>query len=119
MLERQIELARAFASYVLDSPAFELLPPCAQGADDAASREERLSRVFITVLFRARDTELNSTLVEKIKQSRKIYVSGSSWDGRAACRFAVSHWRADVQRDLPIIKSVLEDIVQGHQRESV
>jgi hypothetical protein len=69
-----------------------------------------LESIYIIVLFRAKDEKLNEQLVAKIKASRKIYVSGTSWDGRPACRFAVSNWMVDVGRDLPIVKQVLLDV---------
>lgn len=105
MLERQIQLSRGIAQYILGSSEYELLPK------REASREEILDGIFIIVLFRAKNEELNKQLVNKIKAIRKIYVSGTSWEGRPACRFAVSNWMADVDRDLPIIKQVLQEII--------
>ncbi|EOA89890.1 hypothetical protein ACJQWK_02665 [Exserohilum turcicum] len=105
MLERQIQLSRGIAQYILESNKYELLP------QKDAPQEEIFSGIFIIVLFRAKDEELNKQLVDKIKATRKIYVSGTSWEGRAACRFAVSNWMAQVERDLPIIKQVLEELV--------
>lgn len=104
MLERQIQLARGIAQYVLESSQYELLP------QKEASHEDILNGIFIIVLFRAKDEELNKQLVDKIKATRKIYVSGTSWEGRPACRFAISNWMADVGRDLPVIKKVLQDL---------
>ncbi|EUC46398.1 hypothetical protein COCMIDRAFT_93087 [Bipolaris oryzae ATCC 44560] len=104
MLERQIQLARGIAQHILESSQYELLP------QEAAPHEDILSGIFIIVLFRAKDEELNKQLVDKIKATRKIYVSGTSWEGRPACRFAISNWMTDVERDLPVIKQVLRDI---------
>ncbi|OAL46028.1 PLP-dependent transferase [Pyrenochaeta sp. DS3sAY3a] len=104
MLARQIDLARGIADFIIKSEDYVLLP------EVAGSAEEALSRIYIIVLFRARDEQLNARLVGKIKASRKIYVSGTSWDGKPACRFAVSNWQTDVGRDLPVIKQVLQDV---------
>ncbi|XP_014553345.1 hypothetical protein COCVIDRAFT_29471 [Bipolaris victoriae FI3] len=104
MLGRQIQLARGIARYILQSSQYELLP------QKEASHEDILSGIFIIVLFRAKNEELNKQLVDKIKATRKIYVSGTSWEGRPACRFAISNWMTDVDRDLPVIKQVLQDI---------
>jgi glutamate/tyrosine decarboxylase-like PLP-dependent enzyme len=101
MLERQIKLCRGIAKFIIESEAYELLP------EFGGSVEETLGRIFIIVLFRAKDEALNKSLVEKIKATRKIYVSGTAWNGRPACRFAVSNWRTDIKRDLPLIKAVL------------
>ncbi|KAF2176381.1 pyridoxal-dependent decarboxylase [Zopfia rhizophila CBS 207.26] len=107
MLERQITLSRGIAQFVLDSEEFELLPTF------SGDNEEILGNIYIVVLFRAKDQGLNKELVDRIKATRRIYVSGTAWDGRPACRFAVSNWMANVARDLPIIKQVLGEVVAG------
>jgi glutamate/tyrosine decarboxylase-like PLP-dependent enzyme len=103
MLERQIELSRGIAKFILESDEYELLP------ESDGSTDERLNNIFIIVIFRAKDDGLNRTLVDRIKATRRIYVSGTAWGGKPACRFAVSNWRADIQRDLPIIKETLQN----------
>jgi glutamate/tyrosine decarboxylase-like PLP-dependent enzyme len=109
MLERQIELCRDIAKFILESNEYDLLP------ESNGSVEERLSSIYIIVIFRAKDGALNKHLVEKIKATRKIYVSGTAWNGQPACRFAVSNWRADTKRDLPIIKETLEAVIEQHK----
>jgi glutamate/tyrosine decarboxylase-like PLP-dependent enzyme len=107
MLERQIELSRGIAGFILDHEAYELLPP------SDASKQEILDGIFIIVLFRAKDEEANNNLVANIKATGKFYVSGTSWGGKPGCRFAVSNWQVNVDRDLPMIKDVLNDIAKG------
>ena len=68
--------------------------------------------MYIIVLFRAKDEGLNKDLVKRINGSRKVYVSGTQWDGRPAARFAVATWMVDVERDLKLIRQVLEDVVR-------
>jgi hypothetical protein len=104
MLERQIGLSRAIAKLIIEHPHLELLP------QSTNSLEERLSRIFIIVLFRAKDMQLNAQLVQKINASRHIFVSGTSWEGKPACRFAVSNWQVKIERDLDIIKEVLNGV---------
>lgn len=111
MLERQIALARRIAKFLLESEDFEVLP------EMEGSVEEVLSGIYIIVLFRAKDDALNNELVKRVKESRKIYVSGTAWAGRPACRFAVSNWMTDANRDLPIIKEVLQSIVKAWKSE--
>ncbi|XPS91110.1 hypothetical protein M3J09_000533 [Ascochyta lentis] len=106
MLERQIALSRGIAAFIFSSQDFELLPAQGEEADDM------LGNIYIIVLFRARNETLNQQLVDKIKASRKVYVSGTSWEGRPACRFAVSNWMVQVDRDLPIITQVLQDVAK-------
>lgn len=111
MVERQIDLARGIAEFILEADEFELLP------NFSGTKEEMLSNIFIIVLFRAKDEELNGQLVQRIKSSREVYVSGTSWDGKPACRFAVSHWRASKDHDLPVVKKVLREVLEGWKSE--
>jgi glutamate/tyrosine decarboxylase-like PLP-dependent enzyme len=106
MLERQIQLARGIAQFLLDNTDdFELLPKQIAGTTIS------VEHIYIIVLFRAKDEGLNRELVNLIKSTRKIYVSGTAWRGKPACRFAVSNWQADVKKDLPVIKEVLTQVV--------
>lgn len=111
MLKRQIILSRGIAEFILDSEDLELLPKF------EGTKAELLSNIFIIVLFRAKDQGLNKELVQRIKDTRKIYVSGTAWDGAPACRFAVSNWRANIEGDLPVIKQVLTDVVAGWKQQ--
>lgn len=106
MLGRQIELCRGIARFLMDSKAYELLP------NSNRSAEETLGNIYIIVLFRAKDEELNEKMVAKIKATRKIYVSGTVWNGKPACRFAVSNWQANIEKDLPLIKEVLLSVAE-------
>lgn len=101
MLERQISLARGIAEYISNSKAYELLP---EGTG--------VETVYIIVLFRARDEEVNGELVKRINGTRKIYVSGTQWGGKPAARFAVANWMVDVERDLKLIKNILEEVAK-------
>ena len=110
MLQQQIRLARSIAEFLFDHPQYEVLPA-------ASSKEALLDSIFIIVLFRAKDEHLNKELVVKINASSKIYVSGTSWDGKPACRFAISNWQADEHRDIEIVKEVLESVLQNQDAE--
>lgn len=113
MLIRQIRLARRIAAFIASHEGFELLPESLirEGKAEAEGKERVLGSIFIIVLFRARDGKVNEELVRRINSSRRIYVSGTSWEGRPACRFAVSNWRADVSRDWDVVRDVLEAVV--------
>lgn len=106
MLERQIALSRSIARFINGSKDYELLPR-------VETEDEITARTYIIVLFRARDEKLNEQLVANIKASRTIYVSGTSWEGKPACRFAVSNWMVDVERDFAVIKRVLTDVARA------
>lgn len=94
-------MARAIASYMRDSPDYDWLP------DESAPIET----VFMGVLFRAKDREVNEVLVQRLNASGKIYVSGTKWKGEKACRIAISNWRTDVVKDFAEVKGVLDAIV--------
>ena len=110
MLKRQIALARGIASYLLRHPGYELLPQV------EANTEVALNRIYIIVLFRALDDGINQKLVKLINSTGKIYVSGTSWDGAPACRFAVANWRVNPERDLALIEEVLDEIVASSKK---
>ena len=63
------------------------------------------------VLFRARDSAVNDDLVRRVNGTRKIYISGTMWEGTPAARFAVATWMVDVERDMSVIRDVLEEAV--------
>jgi hypothetical protein len=117
MLARQVRLARGVARFLEAHPGYELL---AQGegqdegrGDDAPAFEN----THIIVIFRAKDDVVNEQLVKRINSTRKIYVSGTKWQGQSACRIAVSTWKVDVERDLSLIGSVLEAMVRPGMME--
>lgn len=99
MIERQVTLARGIAAYISNSAKYELLP-------DGVALEE----VYIIVLFRAREEAVNRELVQRVNASRRVYVSGTQWEGRPAARFAVASWMVDVERDLEVVRGVLEEV---------
>ncbi|KAL2356171.1 pyridoxal phosphate-dependent transferase [Cryomyces antarcticus] len=114
MLERQVRFARAVAKFVLGHGAYELLPERVPHT----SERDALADIYIIVLFRARDETLNKDLVKHINASRTIYVSGTSWKGFPACRFAVSNWRVDSARDLPIVTRILDEVSSVNVRKT-
>lgn len=106
LFERQVQLARKIASFIDRHDGFELLA-------QQYSESELLTpygNIHIIVLFRAKDSALNDELVGRINAGRSIYVSGTLWEGTKACRFAISTWRVDVDRDLAIVEEVLSEV---------
>lgn len=100
MIQRQVLLARAIARFITSNAHFELLP-----------MNMHENAVYIIVLFRAKDDKLNGELVQRINSTRRIYVSGTQWDSKPAARFAVASWMVNIERDILLIKEVLEGIV--------
>jgi glutamate/tyrosine decarboxylase-like PLP-dependent enzyme len=111
ILTRQIKLSRAIAEFIDSHPTYELLPLAP--STTSISLEEKLSTIYIIVIFRAKDSTLNDELVKCINGSRRVYVSGTQWEGRAAARFAVANWQVDVERDLEVVKDVLREVAGG------
>ena len=102
MLYRQISLARSIAGIIRSHDQYELLPAGPKPVDD--------EDIYIVVLFRAVNRNLNPDLVRKINATGKIYVSGTQWESQPAARFAVSNWQVDVRRDTDLVKDVLDDV---------
>jgi glutamate/tyrosine decarboxylase-like PLP-dependent enzyme len=98
LLERQIELTRKVAEFISTHVQYDLLPA-----------GNTIDEIFMIVLFRSSDPELNKSLVQRINATKKIYVSGTMWEGESACRIAVSNWQVDVHRDFKIIADVLDN----------
>ena len=92
------------ARFVRSSEHYDLLPAGEWDID---------SEVFTIVLFRSKSAELNDTLVERINETRQMYVSGTSWRGDKAVRIAVSNWKVDVERDYQIVAEILSAVAEG------
>lgn len=107
MFARQVRLARGISRFLKESEDFELLASLPVGKD------ENFGDVHIIVLFRAKNIELNQELVRRVNATSKMYISGTEWNGKPACRIAVSTWKVDVCRDLELVKAVLEEVVGG------
>lgn len=121
---RQVRLARGISQFLHDSPSYTLL---AQKQEPIATLEEgintshlentsksvRFPNTHIIVLFRAEDDKINTELVNRINATRRMYVSGTKWEGKPACRIAISTWKVDIVRDLKLVTGVLEQVLKG------
>ncbi|KUJ11877.1 PLP-dependent transferase [Mollisia scopiformis] len=113
---RQVRLARAVSKFLRDSEEYELLPTVPKSAthkENISVPNIEFGDTHIIVLFRAKDEDVNTELVKRINATRKMYVSGTRWEGRPACRIAISTWRIDVNRDTNLIKEVLKSILEN------
>ena len=104
---RQIQFARSVATIIHEHPALVLLP------EHLAQDEGIRKKVFIIVLFRAKDPNLNAELVGRINASAEMYVSGTVWQDKPASRIAVSNWQVDPGRDIEIVRKVLDGVVSS------
>jgi hypothetical protein len=109
MFARQVRLARAVAHFVDTHPGYKLLPAGKATQSELASEAPTYASTGIIVLFRAVDDAINADLGARINKSCRIMVSGTVWEGKPAVRIAVSTWKVDVERDLKIVREVLED----------
>ncbi|KAL4803760.1 pyridoxal phosphate-dependent transferase [Aspergillus unguis] len=103
IVQEQIRLARMIADWLYDHPKYIVLP-------NVGSKQELLDKTYMVVLLSAKDDEVNRQLAAKIDETLKIYVSGTSWQGRPACRIAISNWRVQADRDFAVVKEVLDDV---------
>ncbi|MCJ1397420.1 hypothetical protein MMC11_000613 [Xylographa trunciseda] len=113
MLERQVRFAQAVARYIDSHDDFDILPENFQGSSTMTET------IFIVVLFRAKDDNLNRSLVSRINASSMMYVSGTMWSGNLASRIAVANWQVDLTRDLAIVKAVLEGVLKTWRNELI
>ncbi|KAI9779295.1 MAG: hypothetical protein M1835_004740 [Candelina submexicana] len=112
MLISQIRFARAVASYIMDHPNFELC------SGTFTRRAEILANIYIVVLFRAKDNALNEKLVRSINATSKMYVSGTTWEGKPASRIAVANWRCDAARDIVVVKEVFDEVIKQYLQDA-
>ncbi|KAI1481170.1 PLP-dependent transferase [Daldinia eschscholtzii] len=116
MLARMVRLARGIAGAIARDEKlkhdYELLATSSSTGDEKDNDDNNNENTHIVVLFRARDEGLNEKLVEKIQASGEWYVSGTKWEGRPACRIAVSSWRVKVDEDLAFVKDRLAEIAK-------
>jgi len=104
---RQVRLARLVSGFLDSHQGYELL---AQSQEP--NNEGPFSDTHIIVLFRAKDDIINRNLVKNINSTRKMFVSGTTWNGSPACRIAVSTWEVDVEGDLGFICRLLEEALK-------
>ena len=102
LLKRQVLFARAVAKFLQEHDRYEMLP---------LENGGRLKNISMIVLFRAKDESINADLVTRINRTSQMYVSGTVWDDQPATRMAVSSWKVDLDKDLEVVKSVLERVL--------
>ncbi|KIM99360.1 hypothetical protein OIDMADRAFT_126850 [Oidiodendron maius Zn] len=108
MFARQVRLARRISQFLHNSPSYTLLV-----REQTPTTLLQFSHTHIIVLFSAKDDSINSDLVGRINATRKMYVSGTKWDGRPACRIAISTWKVNVERDLKLVTEVLQQVLKA------
>ncbi|KAF7889727.1 uncharacterized protein EAF02_002142 [Botrytis sinoallii] len=106
MFARQVRLARGISKFLDAHVGYELL------ARGKSENENAIENTHIIVIFRAKDDSTNNELVKRINATRKMYVSGTKWGERPACRFAISTWKVDVEKDLQLIQDILDGVLQ-------
>ena len=107
--------ARGFSVYAAlrslgRSGLVELVERCCDGATRFAERiveldgVELLNEVVLNqVLFRFESDEQTDAVLARVQQSGRIWLSGTTWDGRKAIRVSVSNWQTtDEEIDLAV-----------------
>jgi glutamate/tyrosine decarboxylase-like PLP-dependent enzyme len=85
IVERTCACARRFAEEMARVPGVEVL-------NDV---------VLNQVLFRFEDDERTNAAMAAVQESGEAWMSGTTWDGRAAIRLSVSNWQTtegDIER---------------------
>jgi glutamate/tyrosine decarboxylase-like PLP-dependent enzyme len=97
LVERSCALARLFGEDIA------MLPGC-----------EVVNRVALNqVLFRFGDDTTTNAVLAHVQESGEAWMSGTSWDGRAAIRLSVSSWRTtkdDIARTVAAFEAALADL---------
>ena len=113
MIVRMVELARGIAKFIAtqcDGFLEVLFPEAHPHPSTSAlqtSHSSDIERIFIITTFRARDRDANASLVKRINEHGRIYVSGTVIEGEPAARIAVGKWDVDVEGDLRVVRDVL------------
>lgn len=103
MLQRQIRLARRVAGWLFDHAEYTVFP-------ETSSKDELLKHTYMVVLFCAKRDHLNRELSAKINATLKLFVSGTAWQGKPACRIAIATYMVDEERDFGLVTDVLDKI---------
>ena len=78
---------------------------------------EVLNEVVLNqVLFRFADEEETRRVLGEVQASGEAWMSGTTWDGRAAIRLSVSGWRTtseDIDRTLAVFAEAVAQSRQG------
>jgi glutamate/tyrosine decarboxylase-like PLP-dependent enzyme len=88
----------------------ELVERCCDGATRFAARiaeldgVELLNEVVLNqVLFRFESDERTDNVLARVQESGRVWLSGTTWDGRKAIRVSVSNWQTgDEEIDLAV-----------------
>ena len=107
--------ARGFSVYAAlrslgRSGLVELVERCCDGATRFAERIVELDGVVLLnevvlnqVLFRFESDERTDEVLARVQKSGRIWLSGTTWDGRKAIRVSVSNWQTgDEEIDLAV-----------------
>ena len=84
LVERCCACARTFAELIVELPGVEVLNEV----------------VLNQVLFRFEDDERTDEVLARVQRESRVWMSGTTWDGRKAVRLSVSNWqttREDVE----------------------
>ncbi|OJJ85857.1 pyridoxal phosphate-dependent decarboxylase family protein [Aspergillus glaucus CBS 516.65] len=103
MLQGQIRLARKIAGWLFDHAEYTVLP-------ETSSKDELLKHTYMVVLFCAKRDNMNRELSTKINAPLRMFVSGTAWQGKPACRIAIATCMVDEERDFGLVTDVLDNI---------
>ncbi|WWC87204.1 uncharacterized protein L201_002090 [Kwoniella dendrophila CBS 6074] len=117
IITRNIKFARSIATFISKSEDYELLNP--SPGDFLVDNSIIPSNIVLfraspsSTFFPSSDPSASIRLTKKINDSRKLYVSATSWRGQGAIRMAVSNYLTTEERDLEIVLDVLKRVGKG------
>lgn len=112
LFERNIEFARTVAAFLRSHQAYDVLLPRVEEAP--AFRQMNIVCFAPSARAPSRFTGKDgaAALIRAINGTRRVYVTGTTWRGRGAVRLAVSNWQTELERDWPVVRQVLNEVMQ-------
>ncbi|WVW78763.1 hypothetical protein I302_100725 [Kwoniella bestiolae CBS 10118] len=118
IVTRNILFARSVAQWISESKSYELLNPSPSYLSSSGAiipSNIVLFRATGDSPFPPSDPSASVKLTKAINDSRRMYVSATSWRGNGAVRMAVSDYLTEEGRDLGIVLEVLEQVGKGEE----
>ncbi|WWD07967.1 hypothetical protein V865_006077 [Kwoniella europaea PYCC6329] len=116
---RNIRFARSIAQYIDQSKYYKLLNPSPSYLSSEDGETPIIPSNIVLFCptaespFSPSDPSFSVKLTKAINDTRKLYVSSTSWSGQGAVRMAISNYLTKEVRDLKIVLDVLEKIGKG------
>lgn len=122
LIQRNVAFARQVDTFLRSHSKYDVLTPTPNHSPNSNPLSFKVLNIVIfapssSAPARYREsTEDNpdpaATFLASLNSTNEIFVTGTTWRGRKAVRIAVSNWMTDEERDLAIVKGVLDRVMQ-------